>query len=408
MSVRLPLSLLKLFLVRFVPNVLSALRGFLFALIVFATSVFGNYIVTLFLPLITVLNHHRQWRQLMDRAISFWMLIPLFFLHFVFRVRIRATGDQIYLNKPAIIVMNHRTRLDWFYFWLVLWRMNPWLMTTNRIALKQLLRHIPGAGFGMQGMVYVFLRRDLETDSVRMSRAVDYYADMGQSYQILMFPEGTDKTPSTTARSDQFADRQGLPRLRHVCPSGFVHLAKKMRERNYLAYVYDVTVAYPGKLVQNETDMILRGRLAKNVHFDVKRISAEGIPLSDGDLHQWLTNLWTEKEERLGRFYSERIPSRRRFEPAEDGDGHCWPKDGRANAAIKVFGFCFWVSVVPVWLYHLTFLPFVQIGFAFLLFNYVLIYTVYGGIDELIMSKWERQREKETQRKRAAEGEEII
>lgn len=57
---------------------------------------------------------------------------------------------------------------------------------------------------------------------------------------------------------------------------------------DYLAYVYDVTVAYPGKLVQNETDMILRGRLARNVHYDVKRIPAEELPATDEQLHNWI------------------------------------------------------------------------------------------------------------------------
>lgn len=39
----------------------------------------------------------------------------------------------------------------------------------------------------MQGMMYVFLKRDLETDSARMSRAVDYYADMGRPYQVVVY-----------------------------------------------------------------------------------------------------------------------------------------------------------------------------------------------------------------------------
>ena len=69
-----------------------------------------------------------------------------FFLHFIFGVRVRASGDRIAHNTPAIIIMNHRSRLDWFYFWLALWRMNPWLMTSNKIALKERLKHVPGAG----------------------------------------------------------------------------------------------------------------------------------------------------------------------------------------------------------------------------------------------------------------------
>lgn len=58
----------------------------------------------------------------------------------------RASGDRIEYDQPAIVIMNHRTRLDWLYFWLALWRMNPWLMTSNKIALKELLKHVPGAG----------------------------------------------------------------------------------------------------------------------------------------------------------------------------------------------------------------------------------------------------------------------
>uniref|UniRef100_A0A915E8M4 Phospholipid/glycerol acyltransferase domain-containing protein n=1 Tax=Ditylenchus dipsaci TaxID=166011 RepID=A0A915E8M4_9BILA len=225
--------------------------GFSFAIVVFGTSIFGNYIVTLFLPMISVLNMHKVWRDMMDRAISFWMVIPLFFLHFIYGVKVRVSGDSIDCNEPAIIIMNHRTRLDWLYFWLGLWRINPWLMTTNKIALKELLRHVPGAGFGMQASQYVFLRRDLEIDLQRLSRAVDYYAEMGKPYQILMFPEGTDKTDYTTRRSNEYAKKNGLKPFKHVLyprTAGFIHLVKKMIENNYLTHIYDVTVAYPKTL----------------------------------------------------------------------------------------------------------------------------------------------------------------
>lgn len=69
-----------------------------------------------------------------------------FFLHYIFAVKVRVCGDPIKADKPAVVIMNHRTRLDWLYFWLALWRINPWLMTTNKIALKELLRYIPAAG----------------------------------------------------------------------------------------------------------------------------------------------------------------------------------------------------------------------------------------------------------------------
>uniref|UniRef100_A0A914MTL1 Phospholipid/glycerol acyltransferase domain-containing protein n=1 Tax=Meloidogyne incognita TaxID=6306 RepID=A0A914MTL1_MELIC len=165
-------------------------------------------------------------------------------------------------------------------------------MTRNRIALKELLRHAPGAGFGMQGLLYVFLKRDFEIDSARMARAVDYYADMGQPYQILMFPEGTDKTAHTSAQSDRYADREGLPRLKHLLyprTAGFVHLVQKMRQRNYLTSIYDVTVAYPCKeIVQNEAEMLFRGKLSSQVHYAIRRFDQNELPKMDEELHEWL------------------------------------------------------------------------------------------------------------------------
>lgn len=51
--------------------------GFSFVVVVLTTSLFGNYIVTLFLPMISIFNKHQKWREMMDRAITFWMVIPL-------------------------------------------------------------------------------------------------------------------------------------------------------------------------------------------------------------------------------------------------------------------------------------------------------------------------------------------
>lgn len=50
--------------------------GAFFGISILFTSLFGNYIITMFLFLI-FLGKHRLWRRLMDRAISFWMMIPL-------------------------------------------------------------------------------------------------------------------------------------------------------------------------------------------------------------------------------------------------------------------------------------------------------------------------------------------
>lgn len=57
--------------------IFSPIIGIFFVIVVFSTSLFGNYIVTLFLPLVTIFKQHKKWRNLMDRAVTFWMFIPI-------------------------------------------------------------------------------------------------------------------------------------------------------------------------------------------------------------------------------------------------------------------------------------------------------------------------------------------
>ncbi|CAD5232030.1 unnamed protein product [Bursaphelenchus xylophilus] len=364
--------------------------GATFAFVVFVTSLFGNYIITLSLPLITVLNKHRLWRDLMDRAATFWMVIPLFFLKFVFRIKVRVTGDEVLYGSPAVVVMNHRTRLDWMYYWLVLWRMNPWLSTSNKIALKQLLKHVPGVGFGMQVQQFIFLKRDLEVDLPRMTRAVEYYSDMGIPYQILMFPEGTDRTAFTLNRSNEFAKKNGLRELKNVLyprSAGFLHLVKEMRRNNYLEYVYDVTVAYPQDIVQNETDMVIKGSLPSEVHYHIKRYHVSELPKNEGELNHWLHQIWYEKEQRLEEYYSQKAKNKRQF---NCDDGFIWLRDDFKQNAVVFYGLCFWVSMVSVYFYHITFMPFVQCTVVFLVLNYLYIFGRYGSMEKLIYTLWEK------------------
>ena len=67
-------------------------------------------------------------------------------ISFMFGVKFRITGDLIERDKPALIIMNHRTRLDWLFFWNALYKMDPWLLVSEKISLKSDLKKIPGAG----------------------------------------------------------------------------------------------------------------------------------------------------------------------------------------------------------------------------------------------------------------------
>lgn len=57
---------------------------------------------------------------------------------------------------------------------------------------------------------------------------------------------------------------------------------------NYIRYIYDVTISYPKEIVQNETDMILKGRLSRNVHYDVRKYDIDELPKTQNGLNKWL------------------------------------------------------------------------------------------------------------------------
>lgn len=67
-------------------------------------------------------------------------------MRFLFGVSVKVTGDAIEGGKPAVILMNHRTRLDWMFLWLAVYKINPWLLTTSKYSLKAQLKMLPGAG----------------------------------------------------------------------------------------------------------------------------------------------------------------------------------------------------------------------------------------------------------------------
>ena len=54
------------------------------------------------------------------------------------------SGDEVRAGEGSLLLMNHRTRLDWMYLWQLLVRQSG--LRTEKIILKSPLKHIPGAG----------------------------------------------------------------------------------------------------------------------------------------------------------------------------------------------------------------------------------------------------------------------
>ncbi|CAD5231787.1 unnamed protein product [Bursaphelenchus xylophilus] len=255
----------------------------------------------------------RLYRKLVDRFVGFWLVLPSGLMEYVFGVKLVVRGELVDRNKPALIIMNHRTRLDWLFFWNALFRMDPWLLTTEKISLKGMLKHVPGAGWAMASNCFIFLDRVFQKDGPRIETLVEYYSNLGFNYQLLLFPEGTDKCPIATANSKRFADKNGLVHYGYVLHprvTGFTHIVQKMRECNYIDNIYDVTVGYPEEIVQSELDLGVLGACPKKIVFDVRKIEMKDVPKETEQLGEWLVKLWEDKEVKLEKFYEKPLSQR--------------------------------------------------------------------------------------------------
>lgn len=118
------------------------------------------------------------------------------------------------------------------------------------IVLKSALRHIPGIGWAMQMLRYIFLHRSWTRDEERMSCVMRSIQRDGPA-AVLMFPEGTDLSKDMKARSHQFAKDRDLPLYENVLiprSRGFAHVFNLMMCGSEPLVVWDVTVGYVSTL----------------------------------------------------------------------------------------------------------------------------------------------------------------
>ncbi|PIO71862.1 hypothetical protein TELCIR_06219 [Teladorsagia circumcincta] len=212
------------------------------------------------------------------------------------------------------------------------------------------------AGWAMGCNSYVFLNRRFETDQSRLEKILNYFARCGFNYQILLYPEGTDKCPLATERSRKYAEKNGLVHYEYVLhprTTGFVHIVQCMRKAGYIDYIYDVTIGFGDCIVQSELDFAVNGICSKDVHYQeeyrdkVRKLKISELPLGDKELAKWLIDLWREKEEKLRHFYSKSADSRE-FEMTPEG------QDYEMTKGVYVTQLCiiaFWTLTTLTWLY---------------------------------------------------------
>lgn len=259
-----------------------------------------------------------------------FMALEAFFLERVYGIRLVASGAPI-PRGASLIISNHRTRTDWMMIWPALARLG--LLPDLHFMSKDALRSAPFFGWCMQACRHVFLRRRWEEDEAAMTAALlRLAAEPSEPYCLLMFPEGTDLSPTNLAKSLEFARKAGgLAAWQHVLhprTRGFTHtLAVLRRAARPVDAVYDVTMAYAGAVPARET-VLLSGDTPSAVHVHVDAFPVAALPRDDAGLEAWLRGRFAAKEEALGRFYA--------AEAARTGSGSLGPATAAAATPLPL------------------------------------------------------------------------
>uniref|UniRef100_A0A673CT52 Lysocardiolipin acyltransferase 1 n=1 Tax=Sphaeramia orbicularis TaxID=375764 RepID=A0A673CT52_9TELE len=240
-----------------------SVRGLYFVVTLFLGSFFGSiFMLGPVLPLMLLSPAWYRW--ITDRIVATWLTLPVSLLELVFGVKVVITGDGFIPGERS------------------------------KICLKAALKAVPGFGWAMQVACFVFIQRRWEMDKKHLENMLDYFCDIREPLQLLLFPEGTDLTENTRAKSDAFAAQNSLPKFEYVLhprTTGFTFIVDTLRKGDNLDAVHDITVAYPKNIPQTEH------------HFHVRRYPVTALP-SSSELESWCRERWAEKEARLREFYS--------------------------------------------------------------------------------------------------------
>ncbi|KAF7274012.1 hypothetical protein GWI33_013302 [Rhynchophorus ferrugineus] len=273
-------------------------------------SIFGGYFLFYCPALPLIILSPSLYRKWGDFITTFWQFFVTTLLKVIWGCKVRVTGDPISADETVILISNHRTRVDWNFIWPAMWQAvkgKGKITYSTKFILKDPIRNIPGAGWAMQLGFYLFINRNWDRDQAIMKSYVDYVSDMNYKHVMAIFPEGTDFTAKTKESSDRYADKNGLPKYKHVLhprTTGFMYLIDEMRKKKCVDAIYDVTLVYPDACPQNEKELFFTGRFPKTVLAHLNRYSISDLPDSKEGLKEFLEQKWLEKEKTIQEYRS--------------------------------------------------------------------------------------------------------
>ncbi len=214
--------------------------------------------------------------------------------------RIVVTGDPIPPLENAIVVPNHQEMPDTTF--LMFLAKSKGRLGDLKWFAKDVVKYVPGMGWGMRLIGCVFLKRDWTRDRTSVERAFSNLTRTKMPFWLVIFAEGTRITQAKADSNRKFFEEKHVAPFEHVLRprnKGFVASVQGLRD-SHLAAVYDVTIGYPDGVPTLFQYMNGGVRVA---HLHVRRYPLVDMPETDDELAEWLMDRFREKDQLLAGFY---------------------------------------------------------------------------------------------------------
>ncbi|PPS17910.1 hypothetical protein GOBAR_AA02716 [Gossypium barbadense] len=239
------------------------------------------------------------------KATSFFFGLWLSMWPFLFEkingTKVVFSGDDVPRKERILIIVNHRTEVDWMYLWDL--AMRKGCLGYIKYILKSSLMKLPVLGWGFHVLEFISVDRKWETDETILHQMLSTFKNPRDPLWLALFPEGTDFTEEKCEKSKKFAAEVGLPVLTNVLlpkTRGFCLCLETLRGS---FDAYDLTIAYKRQCPFFLDNVF--GVDPSEVHIHIQRIPINNIPTSDAEAAAWLTNRFKVKDELLSDFKSQ-------------------------------------------------------------------------------------------------------
>jgi 1-acyl-sn-glycerol-3-phosphate acyltransferase len=215
--------------------------------------------------------------------------------------KIDIVGDALPASENVIVVANHQGMVDIAV--LIVLSMSRHAAGKMKWLVKDVIKYVPGVGWGMLFLECVFLKRDWASDEGKIRATFHRLVSKKLPFWLMSFPEGSRVTPAKLAASQSYATARGLkPTTRVMMPRVKGFTAAVTGLRGAADAVYSVTIAYHDPVPS--LAQVLTGGL-RRVTMHVHRVPMSALPADEAGLGAWLLEDSYRKDELLSRLLSD-------------------------------------------------------------------------------------------------------